>query len=237
MSSSNAQREEQAWETYAQSYDLILPILPYYQKVVRYHVDALSIPDVRTVIDVGAGTGNVAVELIARGVRVTAVDVSPQMLSVLRKKTWASSSGGIEIVEQDAQSLSAWPDESFDGANVLLSLFAMHEPRQAFLEIMRVVRRGGKVAITETKRNFQLRPLLDFVEEFLALHPSREELREHWDRVKSANLVLDPGFRINRLTVEEIQHELSASGFTIMSVMDSHLGQCATICATKNLGS
>jgi hypothetical protein len=45
--------------------------------------------------------------------------------------------------------------------------------------------------------------------------------------------VLDPGRRSDRLSVEEMMEELGTSGFTIHSVLDSHLGQCATICAEK----
>jgi len=233
MSFPSGQRDEQAWESYAQSYDHILPILPFYQEAVSRHVAALTSPGIRSVIDVGAGTGNVAVQLATRGVRVTAVDVSAGMLAQLRRKIQAGLHGTIEIAQQDAQSLSTWPDAAFDGANVLLALFAMQHARQALREIMRVVRPGGVIVATETKRDFQLQPLLGFVELFVAAHPSRDELREHWDRVKNANLALDPGRRGSRLTVEEVQHELAASGFIITSVMDSHLGQCATICAEK----
>ncbi len=233
MSLCSSQRDKQAWETYAQSYDCILPILPFYQEVVSRHVTALTKPGIRSVIDVGAGTGSVAVQLGARGVHVTAVDVSAAMLEQLRRKIQPGLRSRIKIVEQDGQSLSAWPEAAFDGANVLLALFAMQQPRQALREIMRVVRPGGLVVATETKQDFQLQPLLDFVENFVTVHPSHDDLREHWERVKNANLVLDPGNRERRLTVEEIQHELAASGFIVTSVMDSHLGQCATICAEK----
>ena len=89
------------------------------------------------------------------------------------------------------------------------------------------------MVITETKRNFHLQPLLDFVERFLAVHPRRDELQEDWVRVKNANIVLDPGRGHDRLSAEEIEHELAESGFAIKSLLDSHLGQCATICAEK----
>ena len=92
------------------------------------------------------------------------------------------------------------------------------------------------MVITEPRRNFELQLLLDFVERFLALHPCRDELQEDWVRVKNANLVLDPGRRHDRLSAEEIEHELAESGFVIKSSLDSHLGQCATICAEKIAG-
>jgi len=223
--------DEQVWEAYAESYDHILPILPFYQEAVRRHVNALTGTSIRRVIDVGAGTGNVAVQLASRGVEVTAMDISRAMLDQLRRKKQSGLAARIEIVEQDAHLLNGWPSAVFDGANVLLALFAMREPRHVLREIIRVVRPGGLVVATEPKRSFQLKPLLDFVDDFMKRYPSG--LREHWERVKMANLVLDPGRRSERLSVEEIEVQLATSGFAIHSVLDSHLGQCATICAEK----
>jgi ubiquinone/menaquinone biosynthesis C-methylase UbiE len=158
------------------------------------------------------------------------MDNSIAMLAQLRRKK-PCQAARIEIVEQDAHLLNGWPDAVFDGANVLLALFAMREPRRVLREIIRVVRPGGLVVATETKRTFQLKPLIDFVDDFMKRYPSG--LREHWDRVKIANLALDPGRRSERLSVEDIEDELATSGFAIHFVLDSHLGQCATICAEK----
>jgi len=237
MSSHCIPADEQVWASYAESYDHILPILPFYQEAVRRHVEALTVGGIRSVIDVGAGTGNVAIHLASRGVHVTAMDVSRAMLDPLRGKMKIQTglAAGIEIVEQDAHLLNGWPEAVFDGANVLLALYAMHEPRQVLREIIRVVRPGGLIVATETRRNFQLKRLLDFVDEFVERHPSRAGLREHWERVRSANLVLDPERRSERLSVEEMIDELATSGFKIHSVLDSHLGQCATICAQATI--
>jgi|SRR5215469_4099381 len=233
MSSPTRQLDEDVWEVYAQSYDSVLSILPFYLEAVNRHVAALSIHGARNVIDVGAGTGNVAIQLALRGMAVTAIDISDGMLKQLRSKAKDCSPGRLEVIEQDAQCLDRWPAAAFDGANVLLAFFAMQQPRRALKEVIRLVRAGGLVVITETKRNFHLQPLLDFAERFLAVHPRRDELQEDWVRVKNANIVLDPGRGHDRLSAEEIEHELAESGFVIKSLLDSHLGQCATICAEK----
>src|SRR6185369_10368272 len=105
MSSRCIPLDEQVWASYAESYDRILPILPFYQEAVRRHVEALTGAGIRKVIDVGAGTGNVAVPLASRGVEVTAVDLSNAMLDQLRGKIQSGLPGRIEIVEQDAHLL------------------------------------------------------------------------------------------------------------------------------------
>jgi ubiquinone/menaquinone biosynthesis C-methylase UbiE len=163
------------------------------------------------------------------------MDASGAMLDQLRRKEQTGLPGRIEIVEQDAHLLNGWPEAAFDGANVLLALFAMRGPRQVLREIIRVVRPGGLIVATETKRSFQLKRLLDFVDDFVERHPSRDGLREHWERVKIANLALDPGRRSERLSAEELRDELATCGFAIHSVSDSHFGQCATICAEKTV--
>jgi len=233
MSSRFIPADEQVWASYAESYDHILPILPFYQEAVRRHVESLTGAGTRRVIDVGAGTGNVAVQLAARGVQVTAMDVNGAMLDRFREKIQTGLRGRIEIVEQDAHSLNCWPEAAFDGANVLLALFAMHGPQQVLREIIRVIRPSGLIVVTEPRRSFQLKRLLDFVDDFVANHPSRDGLLKHWERVRNANLVLDPAGRSERLSAEEMTDELATSGFMIHSVLDSHLGQCATICAEK----
>src|SRR5215471_20791295 len=100
MSLPSRQLDEDVWEVYAQSYDSILPILPFYREAVNRHVAALSIHGARNVIDVGAGTGNVAIQLAQRGIAVTAIDISPGMLKQLRSKAKDCSPGKLEVIEQ-----------------------------------------------------------------------------------------------------------------------------------------
>jgi ubiquinone/menaquinone biosynthesis C-methylase UbiE len=228
-----ARDQARAWQSYARSYDQILPVLPFYQEVVARHVAALLQPDVRRVIDIGAGTGNVATDLIANGVHVTAVDHSPAMLERLRAKVPPASRDLLCCVETDAASLSVCPTSFFDGANILLALFAMSAPPRTLAEIIRVLRPGGRVVLTEPKRDFQIRVLLDFAEQFLREHDSYEQLRHDWERVRNANLVVDPARQDTRLAVEEIAEILGAAGFVITDMHDSHLGQCATLWAQK----
>ena len=66
-------------------------------------------------IDLGAGTGRLALTLAQRGYRPIAVDLSPEMLRVLREK---SAALGLEIpcVCANLVELSMFADQSFDHA-------------------------------------------------------------------------------------------------------------------------
>ena len=235
MSDLGEHDQAKVWENYALSYDQILPILPFYQEVIGRHVSGLLQPGILRIIDIGAGTGNAAAELIANGVHVTAVDNSHSMLERLKEKIPTASLNLLSCVEQDAETLSNWRNSSFDGANILLALFAMSAPERALAEIIRVIRPGGKVVLTEPKREFHIELLLDFAEQFLREQQLYDRLRDDWERVRKANLIVDPSRHEKRLALEEIARILGAAGFRITAMVDSHLGQCATLWAEKEI--
>lgn len=98
------------------------------------------------VLDVGCGTGVVAVTAARLGARVKAVDLTPQLLERAREN---SRTGKVEIewVEADVEQLP-FEDGEFD---VVLSQFAhMFAPRPeaALAEMLRVLRSGGTIAFS-----------------------------------------------------------------------------------------
>ena len=98
-----------------------------------------------TVLDVGCGTGVVAITAARAGARVTGLDLTPALLDQARED--AALAGVAEIVwtEGDAESLP-YPDASFD---VVLSQFGhMFAPRPevAIAEMRRVLKPGGRIA-------------------------------------------------------------------------------------------
>jgi len=96
------------------------------------------------VLDVAAGTGLVSSELLRRGFRVTALDQSPEMLTLAR----ARLDDRAEIVEASAESLP-FEDASFDHLTVTYLLRYVEDPGATLAELARVVRPGGLVASLE----------------------------------------------------------------------------------------
>ena len=92
------------------------------------------------------GTGNAAIRAAEAGGRVVGVDLTPALLEEGRRLADAGSVQ-VEWVEGDAEELPL-PDESFD---VVLSTFGcMFAPRHRVtaLELARVLRPGGRLAVT-----------------------------------------------------------------------------------------
>lgn len=97
------------------------------------------------VLDVAAGTGNAAIPAAAAGARVTASDLTPELLEAGRARAAAQ---GVDLAWEvaDAEALP-FADASFD---VVLScigvMFAPHH-QQAADELVRVCRPGGRIGL------------------------------------------------------------------------------------------
>lgn len=223
-----------AWDTYATSYDRVLNLMPYYREVVARHRAALAAAAPGPVIDMGAGTGNLAEELVGAGRRITAVDSSRAMLDKLRSKSAlaAEIGRGLTIVEASAEFLPMIADASFAGVSILLALFDMRAPEQALDTAVRILQPGGTLVVTDLKRSFRLDPILEECDRHLRAIGRYDELAEDLRRVVESNRQLAPG-SLSQFRAEDILESLNARGFHDLSFVESHFGQCATVTGRK----
>ena len=157
------------------------------------------------------------------------------MLERLRHKMPSEAKRRVVIALVSAEDLSAWSDASFDGVNILLALFAMADPRAALAYAMRLLRPGGVFVATEPKRSFDMKTLLTHAEQWLRSQGLYDRLRADWQRVCEINRKIDPGARRSAFTIENIYPLLADRGFQILSLRDSHHGNCATVVARKGV--
>ena len=108
-------------------------------------VDACGIESGMNVLDVAAGTGNASIPAAERGAKVTASDLTPELLDAGRAK---AESQGVELewAEADAENLP-FEDESYDV--VMSSIGAMFAPHHQEVadELVRVCRPGGTIGL------------------------------------------------------------------------------------------
>jgi ubiquinone/menaquinone biosynthesis C-methylase UbiE len=93
------------------------------------------------VVDVGAGTGALTMELVRRGAEVAAAEPSGSFVFALQQRL-----PEIPVHAAPAEQLP-WPDERFDAALAQLVVTFMEDAPAGVQEMRRVVRSGGAVAV------------------------------------------------------------------------------------------
>ncbi|HEY8119897.1 MAG TPA: metalloregulator ArsR/SmtB family transcription factor [Myxococcota bacterium] len=102
------------------------------------------IPRGLRVLDLGTGTGALALELASAGCDVIAVDHSPRMLEAAREKLAAAGAERVELRAGDATALPLANGE-VDAALAHMVLQYLASPADAIGEMARVVKPGGSV--------------------------------------------------------------------------------------------
>jgi ubiquinone/menaquinone biosynthesis C-methylase UbiE len=150
------------------------------------------------ILEIGVGTGK-NMPFWPKGIRMTAIDLTPGMLEFARRRAKALGLNA-DIRLGDAQALDC-PDASFDTAVATFVFCSVPDPILGLRELKRVVRPGGQVLLLEHMRsaNPVLGALMDTVNPFVV-------------RMIGAN--------INRRTVENVR----ASGLSVESVEDLGMG-------------
>jgi len=102
------------------------------------------IPAGSAVLELGCGTGYFTKEIIKTGAKVTAIDISPDLLAVARKELGAPN---VVFMEENAYRMT-FPDNHFD---YIIGSSVLHHPDipKALSEIFRMLKPGGRIAFTE----------------------------------------------------------------------------------------
>ena len=132
----NKQRE--MWASFA-------PTAMFTTPVAGHLVKFAQVAPGEAVLDVGTGTGVVAITAARAGAKVTALDLTPALLEHARENASIAHREDIAWTEGDAENLP-YPDASFD---VVLSQFGhMFAPRPdvAIAEMRRVLKPTGRIA-------------------------------------------------------------------------------------------
>jgi ubiquinone/menaquinone biosynthesis C-methylase UbiE len=102
------------------------------------------------ILEIAVGSGR-NLPLYPAGTKLTAVELSPEMLKLAREKADAAAAE-VDLRLGDAQALD-FPDQSFDTIVCCLALCTIPDPNRAVREAHRVLRPGGSFRALEHVRS------------------------------------------------------------------------------------
>jgi SAM-dependent methyltransferase len=145
------QRETAWWDSKADSEEIDLGD-ERINRLLRWRLLERHLEGIRTILDIGAGTGSFSIPLAQRGYHVTHVDFSENMIEVARGK--AGGMSNLEFVVANAADLSRFADRSFD---LVLNMdgaisFCGSQADRAIAECCRLT--GAKLVITVSNRGW-----------------------------------------------------------------------------------
>jgi SAM-dependent methyltransferase len=117
---------------------------PYVRRHLERTLAAVALePGLRT-LEIGAGLGRFTSLLLARGIDVTASDLSPALLDALR-----SRHPGVETIACDAAEIARHARGGFDRVVGFFMLHHLANLEGVFAGLRKVVRPGGRIAFCE----------------------------------------------------------------------------------------
>jgi SAM-dependent methyltransferase len=132
--------EHAGWERAAEVYHRTFS--PLTAQAVEPLLDAAGAGPGVSLLDVATGPGQAAATAAARGARVVGLDFSRAMLALARR--WHPD---IEFRQGEAECLP-FPDAAFEAVVMNFVLLHLARPEQALREACRVLRPGGRVALS-----------------------------------------------------------------------------------------
>jgi len=199
-------------------------------------VDRILLEQPERVMDLGTGTGDMAVRVARKdhAIQVVGYDFSASMLEVAREKALKAGLGNVDFIEGDAASMPFEKDH-FDVVGISFAFrnitFKNPYTEQYLRETLRTLKPGGKFVIVESSqpRSKLMRSLFHFY-----LHHVVSGIGGRISRSKGAYHYLAYSAR-NFYTRDELTRLLEKHGFTGIGHRPMLFGAAAVTVAAKPL--
>ena len=235
------------WSEYALSYDRVLLATAVYRELLDHIVGERGnggpdrIPQRSRILDLGAGTGNVALLLAKqqRGHVIFALENNRTMLDMLRIKCEPylrvdDNGAGILPIKQDVNSLFGIPQGSFHQAILNNVAYTLEDPLPCFRQVHKALMPNGEIRVSGPQKKTKLTPLFARIEADLKTAGQWETLGGDFDRVWEINRnVLSSS--LYRWTIDGMAELLRTAGFSKITYKtdSAYAGQALIIVARK----
>lgn len=244
----NCLRKSLMWSEYALSYDKVLMNTVVYLDLLKTILGSKQPgpePILRgtTILDLGAGTGNIEILLADRSSHrlIVAIENNWMMLKTLRRKCrqhlrYDALGAGVIAIKQDISTLSGLEEAFFDYAILNNVLYSLEDAAamNCLHETYRVLKHGGEIRISGPQKTTDLSGLFGQIEQDLLNKKRFDELKTDFMKVKQINeYSLKP--MLFRWSREDMEGLLKATGFSEItySTDKAYAGQSMLVCARK----
>ncbi len=139
------------WRKYFKVYDFLNELEPYQSLLGQFVIDLGNIQG-KEVLDVGVGTGNLAVLLNKKGASITGLDFSKEGLDFFKKKVPDG-----KVVFHNLRETLPFKDSYFDYivSNNTIYTLPKENHLRVLRELFRVMKPGGKIIISNLRVGFK----------------------------------------------------------------------------------
>jgi ubiquinone/menaquinone biosynthesis C-methylase UbiE len=157
-----------------------------YRRLART-LAGFDLPKKAAILDVGTGTGYVALEVAAAlpTACVTGIDLSEAMLNLARENSHSRGLDHAVVWKNGHADAMPFEDDEFDAVISSGSLHHWENPVQVFNEIERVVRPGGRVIVRDSKR-VKAWSFAGLIATLIGLSLPADFRRHYWGSIRSS---------------------------------------------------
>ena len=216
------ENQKDIFSRYAECYDNIVAQTSFYRKLISNA--ARSLGECKSVVDFGCATGNLAIELAKRGIKVLGIDNNAAMIEIARKKIENEGLAEyIEIVNSDITKITL-EEGAYDGAAMLNVMYLLDNPYEVIDKIYATLKNGGVLVVSGPKPNQNLNLLQKTIYQEFKRAGILEKYSKDIEVVMEVNKILEKSIK-HFFTTERLKEILiDFAGFSDVVANDSMPG-------------
>lgn len=183
---------QETYKEYAKSYDRLSQVAEFYQELKNAHIKSiLSNTKIGSrILDFGAGTGNVTIELLKSKRNVCAIDISDDMIQLLKEK--CNKEEGLEIINGDILELSGPSQQSYEAVTMMNVLYHLKNPNSYLKKLYSLIKNDGVIIVSGPHKQINTDRLFEEIKKDLIKKELFEKYKKDFDicfKINKKNLV------------------------------------------------